>query len=244
MDEEYNAKSICAYMESPIPAAHVHVFPRVTSTNDVAKDMAIAGAPAYTVVIADRQTGGKGRMGRQFYSPPASGIYLSMIIRPRFHEDQVLLLTTGIAVAACRAIEALCDAPVQIKWVNDLYLRGKKIAGILVEAVSQATGAFLGVDKDKGERHTPEQGNMGISHMILGIGVNVRLSDSGFPTELAEKAGALCEEGEGISRSQLAAALIDQLWGMLHEMEENPDSCAVGLVAEAKGRSCVLGKDI
>ena len=224
-----SAKAITALLKTPVPASYVQVLPVVSSTNDLAKEQASAGAPAFTTIIAEKQTRGKGRMGRSFYSPPASGIYLSMILQPAFMESQVMLLTTGVAVAAARAIEAVCGSSVQIKWVNDLYLRGKKVAGILVEAVTPAP-----VENTAGH----------IRYIVVGIGLNVRVSDEGFPPELAVKAGALYDKGEEVSRNALAAALIDQLWYMVKRLEEEPESCADELVTEAAARSCVIGRDI
>ncbi|MCL1848592.1 MAG: biotin--[acetyl-CoA-carboxylase] ligase [Clostridiales bacterium] len=325
-EDALSAEQIGALLAADVPASCLHVYDSVGSTNDVAKEMAMAGAPPFTAVIAESQTMGKGRRGRSFYSPPASGIYLSMVLRPSFHEGQMLLLTTGVAVAACRAIERVCPCQVQIKWVNDLYLRGRKIAGILVEAVSQAQGAGaseaeadedkrkasdaqggLGVGEDAGagagvgedagasvgERSSyavdeepdqtandsvdgnralesivsaqqedktdagktwdtkendyasaTQQGSMAVSHLIVGVGINVKQSKTGFPPDLAEKASVLCENGEEVSRNRLAAALIDQIWRMVKEMEYTPEATSSRIVREATRRSFVIGKEI
>ena len=197
---------------------HIQILETTTSTNDVAKQRAAEGAAACTVVLAEQQTRGKGRLGRQFYSPPASGVYLSMILRPKLRENKLMLLTTAVAVASTEAIEAVRDCTVLIKWVNDLYLHGKKIAGILVEA--------------------------GPDYAVVGIGVNVRPSVEGFPLELAGKAGALCESHESISRNRLAAELIARVWETAQNLEDRYEATSFIIAREARRRSCVLGREV
>ncbi|MCL1804878.1 MAG: biotin--[acetyl-CoA-carboxylase] ligase [Clostridiales bacterium] len=224
-DDSLTAESIAAYLvgdteQTPLNAGQktIFVYESVVSTNDMAKELAADGAPAGTAVVANRQTAGRGRMGRSFYSPPDSGVYLSVILRPKLTGSRILLLTTGAAVAAAEAVEESCGARMQIKWVNDLYLGGKKIAGILTEAVG---GAY-----------------------IVGIGVNVKESGEGFPAELAGKAGALDAGGAQVSRSRLAAALIEGVRRMGKDLEEGGGHYTGRLIEEARKRSCVLGREV
>ena len=109
-------------------------------TNDEAKRLARAGAPHGTAVTARRQTAGKGRLGRSFYSPANAGMYVSVVLRPQIPAEQSLLITSAAAVAAARAIERVSGVEVKIKWVNDLYFTGKKLCGILSEASLSADG--------------------------------------------------------------------------------------------------------
>ncbi|MEL7624574.1 MAG: biotin--[acetyl-CoA-carboxylase] ligase [Clostridiales bacterium] len=237
-----SAAGIAPYLQVDIAPTNIQVFPSLNSTNDLAKEKALAGAAAGTVILAEEQTKGKGRMGRSYYSPAGAGIYLSMILRPKLAGSQALLLTTGVAVAAAQAIEELWDCRVKVKWVNDLYVEGKKIAGILTEA---ATNWETGI----------------VDHVVLGVGINVRSSREGFPMELAHKAGFLCPEepaaadedanpdqkqqpGGKLLRNPLAAALINHIWQMAKSLEEQPEPAAAELINEARRRSCVLGKQV
>lgn len=148
----------------------VQTFDVLDSTNRTAHELAREGTPEGTVVVADRQRQGRGRFGRSFFSPAGSGLYMSVVLRPTFSPQQTLFITTAAAVAVARAAEALTGEEMQIKWVNDVYYRGKKVAGILTE------GAMNG---DK------------LAYAILGIGVNIAPPKDGFPLDIQNKAGAL-----------------------------------------------------
>ena len=144
----------------------IHLYSELTSTNDKAKELANAGAVDGTVVIADSQSAGKGRRGRSFFSPPGSGLYLSVILRPRLTGEQASRITSAAAVAAARAVERAASLPggtVGIKWVNDLYIRGRKICGILTEAALDLESGLL-------------------DYAVLGIGINT--APISFPEEL------------------------------------------------------------
>ena len=106
----------------------------VTSTNALVRERAAEGAPEGLVILANQQTAGRGRLGRDFYSPPDTGLYLSLLLRPRQMQPQhATRITTMAALAACEAIEAVTQQQPQIKWVNDIFLEGKKVCGILTE---------------------------------------------------------------------------------------------------------------
>ncbi len=174
----------------------IHVFRSLESTNLTAKKMALDGAPTGTVVIAEEQTKGRGRMGRSFYSPPSGGIYISFILQPRFDASKSVLITTAASVAVCKAIENVTGISCRIKWVNDVYLGEKKICGILTEAVT---------DFESGR----------IEYVVLGIGINYNTAQSAFPSELSGIAGSLLDHGQqsgsGITRNRLIAELINRL---------------------------------
>ena len=156
------------------------------STNLKVKEMAQKGAAEGVTMIVDRQTGGRGRLGRPFHSPEG-GLYLSTLLRPA--DLNPGWITCCAAVAAARAIESLCDAKVDIKWVNDLYINGRKAAGILAEGVFSPAGELTAV--------------------VLGIGINVGATD--FPDELIPIATSLGNEGFTLTREDVAAAFLNAL---------------------------------
>ena len=198
----------------------ITLAPSVGSTNTVLRALAEQGAPEGTVVIADEQTGGRGRMGRAFYSPAGSGIYLSLLLRPvNADPRQTVTLTAAAAVALCQAVETVSENGPQIKWVNDIFLNGRKISGILSEA---AFGLESGV---------PE-------YVVVGVGINAYTPQGGFPPELAEIAGALWERPVPGGKNRLAAEFLNHFWKFYA-------ACDSGVFLEDyRRRSLVVGKDI
>ncbi|MCR4441189.1 MAG: biotin--[acetyl-CoA-carboxylase] ligase [Peptococcaceae bacterium] len=146
------------------------VFEQVSSTNDLAKAMAAQGSPEGTLVVADKQTKGKGRMGRSWESPSGKGLYFSLVLKPKIKPVHAPQLTLVAAVAVCRAIRGLTKLPVTIKWPNDILLEDKKVCGILTEMSSE-------IDQ--------------INYIVLGIGVNVNQGKDDFPENLRDKAISL-----------------------------------------------------
>jgi len=163
----------------------VRVFDEIDSTSNEAKRMAADGADIPTLIAAARQTAGRGRMGRSFYSPAQTGAYFSVLYPIRTPLWGAVSVTGAAAVATMRAIRTLTGKQTQIKWVNDLYLDGKKICGILTEAVTL------------GER----------THLIVGIGVNLNTRE--FPDGLNATAGSLKEAQ--LSRTALIAEIFREL---------------------------------
>lgn len=213
MSASITEAAVRARMHTARPGQRLVVLPQTDSTNSEARRLAEAGAPAGTAVIADRQSAGRGRRGRSFYSP-AGGVYLSIILRTA-DAAQIATVTARAAVATARAIEGLCDAPVTVKWVNDLFIGRRKICGILAEAAIDP-GAAL-------PRYT-----------VLGIGVNVEAVD--FPPEVAAVATSLAREGYAVDRAALAAAILEE-WARLEE-ERGP------YLEEYRRRSAVLGQTV
>lgn len=174
----------------------LHSYSKVDSTNTLAKSLAAEGAPHGTAVIASRQTGGRGRMGRQFYSPEDVGVYLSLLLRPQCAPTQLMHLTCAVAVAACQAIEDCTGVELGIKWINDLIWNGRKIAGILTEL-------------------SLEPGTGKVAYAVVGIGVNCRQQETDFPPELQTVAGSLAmAAGKDVPPSAVAAAVLNRLWQM------------------------------
>ncbi|MFQ9792534.1 MAG: biotin--[acetyl-CoA-carboxylase] ligase [Acutalibacteraceae bacterium] len=182
--------------------------------------MALEQAPHGTVVLAEEQTAGRGRMGRSFHSPAGSGIYMSFILRPNLTSNDAVLITTAASVAVARAIEEVTHIRTGIKWVNDVYMNGKKICGILTEALT---------DFESG----------GIESIILGIGINFSTAVSSFPENIQQKVDSLFhEKPAGITRNQIAAAVINHVLCLCNQLQDR------SFIAEYKARSIVLGKDI
>lgn len=172
-----------------------HFFPELDSTNDRLNAMARDDAPHGTVLIADRQTGGHGRMGRSFHSPGGVGIYLSILLRPDCAPTELMHLTCAAAVAMCDAVEKAAHFRPGIKWTNDLVSGKRKLGGILTE---------LGLNS-KGK----------VDYAIIGIGINCCQRESGFAPEIRAIAGSLSMvSGQEIDRAKMAAAMMEALYVM------------------------------
>lgn len=168
-------------------------YESVDSTNIRAKALASSGAPEGTVVIANAQTAGRGRLGRSFQSPAGSGIYLSLILCPHCPPSGLMHLTCAVAVAVCDAVEAVIGCRPGIKWINDLVVNGKKLAGILTE---------LSIDPKSGL----------VDYAVIGVGINCTQLPKDFPSEIREIAcSAAMITGKSIDRSLLATAMITEL---------------------------------
>lgn len=201
------------------PGAAVEVHPSLPSTNALLRERANAGAPEGTVVIAAAQTRGRGRLGRSFYSPADTGLYLSVLLRPEgYSPSEAVRVTTMAAVAACEAVEALSGKTAQIKWVNDVFLEGRKVCGILTE------GSF-----------NLELGSL--EYIVLGIGINVYPPVEGFPQEIAATAGAVLDAPQEGGRNRLAAEFLNQFFAVY---QNDPAEYA----RRYRDRSLVIGKHI
>ncbi|MBQ9139041.1 MAG: biotin--[Ruminococcus sp.] len=197
---EISAEGITAFNTSDNIGGEVLVFDELPSTNTYAKELAAKGAAHGTVVIADHQTGGKGRLGRRFESPSGAGIYMSIIIRPEFDISLAPFITSAAAVAAAEAAEKLCGGDIRIKWVNDLYLSGRKICGILTETALNAEMKRL-------------------DYAVIGIGINVLKSD--FPDEIRDTATSIeAETGKIINRNRLCGEILGRLEYYINNIEK------------------------
>ncbi len=198
----------------------LRVFPEIDSTNTALKALAAAGAPEGLALVAAAQSAGRGRMGRRFFSPAGSGLYLSLLLRPQLEAAEAVRLTACAAVAAAEAIEEFSGRPAAVKWVNDVLVDGRKVCGILTE------GALDG-----------ESGRL--RYAVIGVGVNLRAPEGGFPEELRGVAGAAFE---GLSipslRCRLAGAILDRL------VDRTADPGAPEVFEAYRGRSLVPGKKI
>lgn len=193
----------------------------VTSTNIVLKEKAEQGARHGTVLIAEEQTLGKGRMGKNFYSPYGTGIYLSILLRPDIPAQEALFLTTSAAVATAKAIEDVSEKKADIKWVNDIYIENKKVCGILTEAA-------FNIETGK------------LDYAIVGIGINVCYPKEGFPPEIDKIATAVFDkDSDSINkRSLLIANLLNYFMDYYNNFNEKK------YVSEYIDRSMLIGKEI
>ena len=173
-------------LSAKLEGTEVLYYPTIDSTNTEAKRLIASGKDGEFLVTAGEQTAGRGRQGKQFYSPALTGIYMSLVLRPNRPLGSTVSITTAAAVAVCRAVESLTDKKPQIKWVNDVYLDGKKICGILTEAVTDF------------ETQT-------VTSLVIGIGVNIHTVS--FPSEV-ENADCL---GAPVRRADLIAAITKEL---------------------------------
>jgi BirA family biotin operon repressor/biotin-[acetyl-CoA-carboxylase] ligase len=166
----------------------VHHFETLDSTNDLAKELAAQGAPEGAVVVAEAQTGGRGRLGREWDSPSGVGLYVSLVLRPMLPPMELPQITLTTAVAVVRAVRRVAGLAPGIKWPNDLLLNGKKLGGILTE---------METESDR------------IRHVVVGLGLNV--NNPGFPPELAATATSLTlAAGKTFSRVHLLQAWLEE----------------------------------
>lgn len=177
------------WMGDRVPQIGICVHKCIDSTNTEAKRLAADGIAGDVLIVAEEQTAGRGRLGRDFYSPARTGAYFSLLHTPAVPMDAAVTLTCAASVAVRRAIQALTGKQAGIKWVNDLYLDGKKICGILCESVTVN----------------------GIPRIVIGIGINIDTSFAG--SALEEIAGAIGDSD--LSPARLIAEVIAQLYPML-----------------------------
>ena len=169
----------------------IRVFQETTSTNDLVEKMARDGVEEGIVIFAEKQTRGRGRLGRSWHSPRGLGIYVSILFRPKVAPPAITRLTIAAAASVARAIELVTGLKPEIKWPNDLLLRGRKVAGILTE---------MNAEMDR------------VRHAIVGLGVDVNHESGDFPSELRGVATSLrLEQGRKVSRAELALAILREL---------------------------------
>lgn len=165
----------------------IYNYSSVTSTNTMLKNLFEKGTPEFSLVVADTQTEGRGRLGRTFYSPEKTGIYFSILLKPNFTISESTKLSALTATAVCDAIKKLTELNPEIKWINDIYLNNQKVCGILTEASSNF---------ESGE----------LNYVIIGIGINI--STTYFPDNISDSVGSLnCS----ISRSQLIGEIVNNI---------------------------------
>jgi len=198
--------------------SEVCVLEELDSTNRYLKELAESGAKEGTVVIAETQKKGRGRLGRTFFSPGGTGIYMSVLVRPEIPLQQSVRLTSMVAVAVAEAVEAVSGIPAQIKWVNDIFMQKKKVCGILVEA---------GIDVQEQK----------LNYAVIGIGINVGRME--FPQELREIATSVSNVcNREIARETLIAEVLNRLQKWYPSIQDG------SFLTESKRRSVLLGNEV
>ncbi|WP_313164520.1 biotin--[acetyl-CoA-carboxylase] ligase [Sedimentibacter sp.] len=213
-----SSEGIRLYLNDRYKEIPIKVYKSINSTNTEAKLMIMNNAVHGTVILSEEQLSGKGRMGRNFYSPSESGIYMSVILKPTLNMSDSVLITTAAAVAVSLAIEKVTGVITQIKWVNDIYLNDKKICGILTEAVT---------DMESGT----------INSVVVGIGLNVKTES--FPENIEYAAGSILKMDDNkFIRNQLSAEIINNVLSILNDIPNRK------FIEIYKERSMILGERV
>lgn len=213
----FTSHSVCEKLDIDLKEKlSISVVPCVGSTNSELKAFGESGGADGTVLIALEQTVGRGRLGRSFYSPKDTGLYLSILLRPEFSAEDSLYMTVCAAVSAAEAIEKAADVKAGIKWVNDIYVEGKKVCGILTEA---------SLNFESGQ----------LNYAVLGIGIN--LITRTFPNELKDIAASV-SDGEKDLRAFIAAEFLNSFFSYYKELKN------LSFLPEYRRRSILTGKEI
>lgn len=207
-------------LSTKVVGRHIVYRERVDSTNNVAKKLADEGVPEGTIVVAEEQTGGRGRINRLFLSPFAKGVWFSLILRPNIPPMEVSKMTLLAAVAVARAIRHHGLTDCGIKWPNDILVKGRKMVGILTELNGSAEK---------------------VNYIIMGIGVNTGITAEDLPKDLQSIVTSFAREGVRVSRLALLETLLKEIEGLYQNV------CREGfapILAEWRALSCMLGQDV
>lgn len=196
----------------------IEVLEKTTSTNTIIRQRANE-SPEGLVVVAEEQSEGRGRLGRSFFSPGGTGLYISLLLRPEIEPSEAVMITTAAAVAVCEALEKVgADTP-QIKWVNDVFVKGKKVCGILTEA-----------------SFNPESRKL--KYAVLGIGINMYEPEGGFPDEIKNIAGSVFSETRENLRDMVTAYFLNSFMEYYYKLSQKE------FLKKYTERCFVLGKEI
>ena len=200
------------------PKLNITIFEELDSTNNYLKKLGSKGEKENQLVIALSQTGGRGRMGRTFYSPNGTGIYFSLLLHPKFSAEKSLFLTVMAAVSVAETVVKYNKNDVKIKWVNDIYIDGKKVCGILTEGAINS--------------------NKTLDYAVVGIGINVIAPENGFPEDIKEIATAIFP---GNSEENIKEKIVADVVNKFFDMYNGFDTCFVNRYKEY---SYLTGKEI
>lgn len=206
-----NEKSLCPdiisengirkYISDKVPFGF-HIYDSVDSTNIRMKELAENNDSEWTVIISGSQTMGKGRLGRTFFSPSDTGIYMTILLRPSFSIEDTIKVTTAMATAVSEAIENISGEKTDIKWVNDIYIYDKKVSGILTESSFDAKTNLL-------------------KYAFVGVGINVYAPDNDFPDDIKNIAGYVFSERKEDIRNRIIAEILDRFSEYYNSIEQN-----------------------
>lgn len=214
-------QNITDYLGKSKDFYNIKIFDCLESTNTYLKESAQKGADEGEVIIAKEQTGGRGKMNRTFFSPKNSGLYMSILLKPDMKVSDAVFITAAAAVAVSLAIESISCEKAEIKWVNDIYCKGRKVCGILTESA---------LDLYSGKT----------AYTVVGIGVNLKTAQSGFPSDISHIAGAVFDE-ENYSEDKklkLTAQILENFYRFYLNLNKKE------FVKIYKERSNLLGKKI
>jgi BirA family biotin operon repressor/biotin-[acetyl-CoA-carboxylase] ligase len=214
-----SAQGIRLYLNEEFKSIPITVYKTTRSTNTEAKLLAVQNAEHGTTIIAEEQTKGRGRFGRDFFSPSDSGIYMSIILKVQLSIENSVLVTTAAAVAVCQAIEKITNLSPQIKWVNDIFIDKRKVCGILTEAVTNFESGMM-------------------DSVVVGIGINVKTKIEDFPLELQDSAGSIFDHEDKSIRNQLTGEIINNVLNISKNLEDRD------FMSAYKQRSMILGEYI
>lgn len=215
-----SAQGIMKYLPSEYQNMDIRVERETESTNAAVREYAEQGMQEGFLLVAGEQTKGRGRYGRTFFSPQGTGVYFSLLLRPKgVLAQQGTSLTAMAAVAMCEAVKELSGKPTGIKWVNDIYVNGKKVCGILTEASMGLESGML-------------------DYVILGVGVNVYPPETGFPESLVDKAGIVFDEMQDDMKNRLIALFLENFGAYYLKQSEK------SYIEKYKEYSLVTGKRI
>lgn len=197
---------------------NIEVYEKVSSTNTKLRERA-KECEEGLVIVAGEQTAGKGRLGRSFFSPGRTGLYISVLLKPEIKPQDAIMITTAAAVAVCDALEKAGAYNPQIKWVNDIFFNDKKVCGILTEA-SLAAGSGM------------------LEYAVLGVGINMYEPDCGFPSDIKDIAGAIFSKKIENLRNRVVAYFLNSFMEYYNNLSKK-----IHLPAYAE-KCFVLGKEI
>lgn len=219
-DDSLTAAGVQALLDTRFVGREMVVLPTLTSTNTVVKERYL-DRPHGFVLLAEEQTGGRGRLGRTFVSPADTGVYQTILLHPTLPIGHIQLATIAAAVAVAEAVTQTAGFSPEIKWVNDVLHEGRKLSGILTEATIE------------GESGT-------VSSLLVGIGVNLRPNPA-WPEDVRAVAGALSEFGRTPRRAELAAAVLTHFERAYSLLEQDR---ADDLLDQYRSRLCCIGKPV
>ena len=190
--DKISPQGIKKYLSLEYESFSIYTYKETSSTNDVCRQFAQNMAEEGTVIVAEEQQCGRGRQRRAFFSPKDTGVYFSILLRPENGAiENSLKITTMAAVALCDVVRLLSGKSAGIKWVNDVFIDGRKIGGILSEA-------SVGVEDGR------------VEYVILGVGVNLYIPNGGFPSEISESAGSVLDAPQTDARNRTVAEFINR----------------------------------
>ena len=200
------------------PKLNIVIFQELDSTNNYLKIIGSKGEKENQLVIALSQTGGRGRMGRSFYSPNGTGIYFSLLLHPKFSAEKSLFLTVMAAVSVAETVMKYNKNDVKIKWVNDIYINGKKVCGILTEGAINS--------------------NKMLDYVVVGIGINLIAPENGFPDEIKDTATAVFPgKTQDNIKEKIVADVVNKFFDMYNGIDTD-------FIKRYKEYSYLTGKDI